>query len=117
MKLKRNLTILIAGLLLFTTVGCVSSTKVTFNTDTPDAEVYVDGELIGKTPVTAKLSNAVWEDPTITIKKEGYKTINSNVQKEVKAANIIFGICLNAPAFLWCYGPKANQNFMLTPEK
>lgn len=116
MKLKRIFTILITSILLFTVISCVSSTNVTFNTDTPNAEIYVDGNLIGKTPVTTELSNAIWEDPTITIKKEGYRTLNSSVQKELKAVNVVFGIFLNPPAFLWCYGPKQFQNFSLVPE-
>ncbi len=116
MKFKRNLTILISAFLIFTTVACVSSTNVTFFTDTEDAEVYIDGELIGSTPATAKLSNGIWNDPTITIKKDGFKTLNTSLQKEVKVPNIALGLLLNWPAFLWCYGPKKNQNFMLTPK-
>lgn len=117
MNFKRNLTILISALLIFSALGCVSSTNVTFDsTNTENAEVYVDGELIGSTPATAKLSNAIWEDPTITIKKDGYKTLNTSLQKEVKTPNIVLGILLNWPAFLWCYGPKQNQNFILTPD-
>lgn len=116
MNFKRNLTILISTILIFSALGCVSSTNVTFYTDAQEAEVYVDGELIGSTPATAKLSNGIWNDPTITIKKDGYKTLNTSLQKEVKTPNIVLGILLNWPAFLWCYGPKRNQNFILTPD-
>lgn len=103
-------------LLLISFASCVSSTNVAFNTDAGETEVYVDGQLIGTTPVTAKLSNAIWNDPAITLKKDGYKTTQVSLQREPKAANIVFGLLLNWPAFLWCYGPKANQNFMMTQE-
>lgn len=108
--------ILLSILLVLTFASCVTSSNVTFYTDVDGAEVYVDGVLIGTTPATAKLSNAIWDDPTITIKKEGYKPLNTGLQKEAKTVNIVLGVIVDWPAFLFCYGPKESQNFMLVPE-
>ena len=114
---SKFLVIGISLILMLSFAGCVSSSKVTFATDVEGAEVYVDGELIGNTPVTITLSNAVWKNPSITFKKDGYVTMDTYLQKEVKPANIVFGLCLNWPAFLWCYGPCEKQNFILPPEQ
>lgn len=103
-------------LLLVSLAGCVSSTKVTFATDVDGAEVYVDGELVGTTPVQTKLSNAIWEDPDVLIRKDGYKDLHSSVNKELKTVNLVCGILLWWPSLLYVSGPKKTQNYILTPE-
>lgn len=113
--MKKIISILLLAALLFTTMGCVSSTNVTFYTDVEGAEVFVDGQSIGTTPITTSMSNAVWEDPEILIRKEGYKDLRTNVRKELKGPNVAFGVLLNTFAWLWCYGPKSAQNFMMIP--
>ena len=116
MKEKTKIMIItVSVLLFFTFTGCVSSTMVTFSTDVEDAEVYVDGSFIGTTPASVKLSNAIWNDPVITIKKDGYKIMNTQVKKEIKGANVALGLTINLPAWLWCYGPSKFQNFLLIP--
>lgn len=62
------------------------------------------------------LSNAIWEDPDIILRKEGYKDVRSVLRKEVKPVNLVCGLLFWWPSLLWYYGPKANQNFFLTPE-
>ena len=42
-------------------------------------------------------------------------TLISYLQKEEKITNLVIGYVINVFAFLWCYGPKENQNFVLTP--
>ncbi len=117
MKLKSKvLTVVLSVFLLLSLTSCVTSTNVTFYADVEETEVYVDGQLIGTTPVTTKLSNAIWDDPTVTLKKDGYKTMTTGLQKEAKGVNIVLGLLVDWPAFLWCYGPKANQNFMMIPD-
>lgn len=73
-------------MLIVTFVGC--STTVHFNATVDGepiegAKVYVDGQLIGETPTTAKLSNAVWEDPDIKITADGYRQLNTGLKKEI----------------------------------
>ena len=115
MKGSKIIAILLFTIIAVGLVGCVSSSDVTFNTDVDGAEVYIDGELIGTTPTTIELSNAVWEDPDIVIRKTGYKDLKTNLRKEIKGPNVVFGLLLNTWAWLWVYGPKENQSFILTP--
>ena len=102
-------------LIVFCT-GCVTSTRVRINSDVEGAEVYIDGQKIGTTPTEIALSNAIWEDPDVVLKKEGYKDLHTNVKKEVKAVNLVSGLLLWLPSLLWVYGPKSNQNYMMIPE-
>lgn len=112
--MKKIITIALAGiLLLINLTGCVSGTNVCFRTDVDGAEVYVDDEFIGTTPVTKKMSNLCWKNPDVTIKKEGYKTLYTEMKKEIVYANVAIGFFLWEPAFLWCYGPKPRQNYIL----
>lgn len=113
---RKIITTIIASLLvIIMCTGCVSSTRVYFQTDVEGAEIYVDGQKIGNSPIEMKLSNAVWEDPDIVIKADGYKDLHTTITREPKVQNIISGCLLFWPAFLYCYGPKQNQYFMLTP--
>lgn len=93
--------------------SCVTSTNVRFESDVEGATVLVDGEDIGTTPVQHKLSNAIWEDPDVVLKKDGYKDQTFSVKKEVKMVNLVCGLILWWPSLLWVYGPKKVQSFSL----
>ena len=43
------------------------------------------------------------------------KITGTFLKKEAKITNCVIGYFINIFAFLWCYGPKENQNFVLTP--
>lgn len=108
-------------LLLFLTCAvffssCVMSTRVTIETVPSEAEVYVDGKLIGESPVTEKMSNAFWEDPDILIKKEGYDDLRTDLDKEIITTNLIAGLLLWFPSLLWVYGPDEDQRYILSEE-
>ena len=116
--MKRFCVIFSSILLIFTFLSC--NTIVHFNATVDGepiegAKVYIDGQLIGKTPVTAELSNAIWEEPIITIKADGYKTLNSTLRNEVKPAPLVCGVLFFWPIALWCYGPIEVQNYELEP--
>ena len=100
--------------------SCVTSTVVRFNTDVDGAEIMVDGFKIGTTPTQYKMSNGFWEDPDVSIKKEGFKDLNFGVKKEVKVFNVVTGVVLSpftlCIPLLWSYGPKTNQNYVMIPE-
>ena len=86
-----------------------------FETNEPGAQVMIDGENIGITPTQVKMSNAIWEDPDVLIKKEGFKDLRLGLDKEVKGVNLVCGLILWWPSLLWVYGPEKNQYFELTP--
>ena len=112
----KRLLLLIVAFAVFTS-SCVLTTMVTIETIPDDVEVYVDSQLIGDSPVTVRMSNAVWEDPEILLKKEGYRDLRTSPQKEVKALNLISGLIFVAIPLLWVYGPEPYQSFMLSEEK
>lgn len=93
------------------------STRVIIDSNVKDAKVTVNGRDVGTTPATVKMSNAVWEDPVISVEKKGYRTKTDTAEKEVKVGAGIVGLLLFWPALGWCYGPKAYQYFTLVQDE
>jgi hypothetical protein len=103
--------------------GCVMSTKMTVTATDPkgtpiaNANVFVNGQSVGYTGSRIKVSNFVGAKSDITVTKEGYNTARIQPVKQVKVANVLCGILLlNVFAWLWVYGPKAEQHVVLSPE-
>ena len=116
-RITKLLTIITLSIMLVSIFSsCVSSTRVYIDTDVDNVEVYVDGKKVGTSPTQIVLSNAVWEDPDIVLKKEGYKDLHTNVNKELKGVNLVCGLLLWWPSLLYCYGPKSNQTYIMIPE-
>ncbi len=117
MKTKKIVSGIIITLMIISLFSsCVTSTRVNINTDVDGATVYIDGQEVGTTPTQVSLSNAIWENPDVVIKKEGYKDLHTDLKKEVKGVNLVCGILIWYPSLLWCYGPKSNQNYILILE-
>lgn len=112
---KKTSTLFVIISALITLNSCVSSTRVVINSKPSNADVYEDGQYVGKTPVSLNISNLVWNSPDITISKDGYTSMPVTLKKEAKITNLVIGYVINVFAFLWCYGPTENQNFVLTP--
>lgn len=110
------LAILIVAVAVTTTTGCVTSTTVTLDSAPQGAEVRLDNQVVGTTPTTVRLSNAVWEDPVLNIRADGYRDMYGSLQKEVKAGNLIVGLLLFWPSLLWCFGPQEYQYYDLIEE-
>ncbi|WP_147634705.1 PEGA domain-containing protein [Treponema pectinovorum] len=115
-KKKFGATVISSLMLFVMFASCVTSTRVQFNTDVEGATLYIDGEKIGTTPTQVKLSNGIWNDPDIILKKEGYQDLRTDLAKEVKGVNLVAGLLIWWPSLLWVYGPKKTQNYMLFPE-
>lgn len=98
--------------------SCVTSTNVSFTTDIEGTEVIIDGKSYGTEPGKVKISNAMWEEPKIVLRKDGYKTKYGYLKKEVKVVNAIFGVLGLGlwPSYLWIYGPKSEQYYIMTAE-
>ena len=105
--------------LAFFSVAC--STKMRVNTDPNGADVYVDGEHQGKSPVTydAKSGPPSSGDINVVAKKEGYKDAEKNVERsEMNTTNFVVGlILLGVPALLWSWEYPSSINLMLQPEQ
>ncbi len=78
-------------------LGCatiVSGTKqtVSFQSQPEGATVTVDGEVMGKTPVTVSIKKQ--ENPMLTFEKEGYQPIKTNMSTSLNGwfwGNIVIG--------------------------
>jgi hypothetical protein len=82
------------------------------------AEVFVNGQLIGKTPnATIEVSSAVWKHYYLKVKCEGYNEIEVEAIKEPKFGMILVGFFLLWFLWLWGYGPKGLQIITLLKKK
>ena len=97
--------------------GCVMTSSVTFDSDPQGADVYVDHRLLGRTPVTISMSNAIWESATVMYRMDGYREARIPVDKEVKATNLVVGLILWWPSLLWVYGPSEYQYVTLIEQR
>jgi predicted S18 family serine protease len=113
--------ILIAAFL----AACQTTTKVNINTNVPGAQVTLNGQSLGTTPITkVKVKNGTGKSYGVVIEKEGYETLQRNLKVETKTANataVIVGyvlsfavlpllLCING---LWIDGPAPDQYFVL----
>ena len=85
-------SIIIISLVLFL-AGCAtlfssSSDTITFISDPKGAEVYLNGDLLGKTPVTKEVEREFFKTMVIVIKKKGYKTKEFNLRNTLTTAAI-----------------------------
>lgn len=93
----KHLLILIGVSVLMQLTGCATivdgKTQQVSITSVPEgAEVLVNGATIGKTPMTYALQRG--EGTVLTVKKEGYATIDRTLNTELNSmfwGNIIFG--------------------------
>ena len=79
-------------LTLMLSMDCASVLKgtqqeVTFNSNPEEAQVFVDGALMGETPLTLKLKKNAYDN--IMVKKEGYATQNLPLEKKFDGIAII----------------------------
>ncbi len=103
-------TVLVASVFL---TGCVTATNVTFDSSPPGADVFVDGEFVGRTPVSRRIGNGFWVDPTIRVELDGHVPVSADIDKELKGINLALGIALWLPALLWVSGPQPRQFYAL----
>lgn len=69
-----------------------SSQKIDIASSPDDAEVWIDGARVGKTPARITLTRG--DSHIIKVQKEGFKDVTLNVNSEVSAwllGNVIFG--------------------------
>ena len=94
---------IVAMLVVFAVLSCLSGcatilagkqADVSFSADPEGAQVYVNGSLMGTTPVQVKLENN--KDYTIEFRKEGYQSKTVFLNKGLGAGwlilDIVFGL-------------------------
>ncbi len=98
--------------------NCVSSTQVRFNSEPEGADVFVDGQKIGKTPTEMKISNAFGRNnPHILLKKEGYQDLSGGLKHETHTTNLICGILIWLPSLFYVEAPKSYQYYVLKKQE
>lgn len=94
--------------------SCASTTLIT--TDPPGAEVYVNEEYLGHSPVTYEDKKIVFSDNVVRIKKEGYKEMTNFFSRD-EAPNVgaIVGGIFVWPIWLWALEYKPEHHYKLEP--
>ncbi|MFN0030831.1 MAG: PEGA domain-containing protein [Flavobacteriales bacterium] len=107
--MKHLLPILSAALLLS---SCSSTTMIQ---STPSgADVYMDGQPLGKTPVSYSDTKIVGSSTSVTLKKEGYADLNTTLTRDEKAdVGAIIGGCFLLFPFLWTMEYNPTHNYTL----
>jgi hypothetical protein len=96
--------------------GCTMTTRVTIDSNVHGAQVNLDGEIIGVTPINNyKVKNRIFKEYPVLLTKEGYKPTYSKLKIESKLASMI-GCIFIVPA-IWLEGPQKLQYFVMEPEK
>jgi len=89
-------TFLIASLFLLTsscaTVFKGNSNKINFNSNPQGAQIYVNGNYMGDTPIILKLESK--QTYNIEFRKEGYKTKTFNITNHIGVGWIILDVIL-----------------------
>ncbi len=111
--MTRTLTLaLILGTVLLLS-SC--STSVQLSTEPPGADVEINGQAQGKTPLTLTMTDFDFTEYSVTFRKLGYQDKTVVLQKELKTGPFIGGFLI-WPIWLWCYGPMDAYNFQLVPK-
>jgi hypothetical protein len=106
-------TLLLITITLLVLLFSACSTSVTIDTDPPGAEVRLNYQRIGTTPVTVVLSDAVWEEFFVEISKPGYRTIRTTLRKEIKPGAVVGGLLGFVVPWLYAWGPAPYHYFEL----
>ena len=91
------------------------STSVQIASEPQGADVEINGQAQGKTPLSITLSDLDWTQYNVTLRKLGYQDKTVVLEKELKAGPFIGGFFI-WPFWVWCYGPMDNYNFQLIPK-
>jgi len=94
-KMPRVLTVLVCCVLAVSLIGCATLFKqknrtVSFDSDPKGADVYINGNRMGKTPMPLMLSNL--KPVTVTFKKEGYEDKTYIINTKVGGGWVVLDI-------------------------
>ncbi len=102
------------GVLLFS--SCASTTLIT--TDPPGAEVYVNDEYLGESPVTYQDRKVALSQNVLRIKKDGYnEELTFFSRDEEPNVGAIIGGFFVFPLWLWALDYKPLHHYKLEPEE
>jgi hypothetical protein len=107
----------ITAFLMVSILGC--TTMVSIDSTPQGADVLINEQYVGKTPVKKKLSDFAAKTYNVILRKTGYEEVRAILEKEIKAAPILASIPLFFAPFplLWVYGPEKDHYYKLYPEE
>ncbi|MBI3141379.1 MAG: SHOCT domain-containing protein [Bacteroidetes bacterium] len=94
--------------------GCASSTMIT---STPsEADVYVNGELKGKTPYKHEDEEIIFTKTRIELRKEGHQNLSTSITRdeEIMVEPAVVGFFF-WPVWLWVMGYSDEHHYDLLP--
>jgi len=96
--------------------------EVNVNSDPQRAQIFIDGKLMGETPITLKMESK--KTYLIEFKKEGYKTKTFNLTNHVGAGWIILDVLaglipvvVDAATGAWYHLDQKNVNMILEKQQ
>ena len=97
--------------------GCSSTTLI--KTDPPDAKLYMNDELMGRTPYSYTDKKIAGSQTQIRIEKEGYDTFYTTLKRNERAdvGAIVVGVFLILIPFLWMLQYKPERMYELKKEE
>lgn len=98
------------------TSGCVSTTLI--KSAPPGAKVYLDGEMVGRTPYTMSDTKIVGSTTHVRLELEGYEPYTASISRneEFSPGACIGGVLVLFP-FLWIMSYKPEHNYELSPAR
>jgi hypothetical protein len=111
---NERLSFLFVILMSAVLIGCSSSVEIA--SDPSGADVDINGQSYGETPVDISLSDFDFNVYHLTLTKLGYQDKTITLQNEIKVGPFVGGFIF-WPFWLWCYGPQDNYRFKLDPER
>jgi hypothetical protein len=125
--MKKNVSVFVLVSFIFLLSNCATIFKgtteeVNFNSDPQAADVYVNGQNLGKTPVALELK--VNKTYTIEFRKEGYKSKSYTINNEVGVGWVILdvlaglvGVIVDGITGAWYSLDQENVNAVLEEQQ
>lgn len=108
------------GLLIVSAIfmGCSTTTRVFIDSFPTNAQVVMDGKVIGNTPIrNYRIKNRIGKEYFIVLTKEGYEPLQATLKTEIKAASFIGAALFGDIPLVWFEGPQKGQYFILREKK
>jgi hypothetical protein len=89
-----SFTLLFASITILLTAGCATiftgtTDTINFSSNVDPVRVYVDGRLIGETPLKASINRQIGQGPRIKFEKKGYGTQEFYLEKQFNWVSIL----------------------------
>ncbi|MCH2199169.1 MAG: PEGA domain-containing protein [Flavobacteriales bacterium] len=112
--MQRTARLLSILLISFTLISCSSKTMITSSPS--GAKLYLDGNMVGKTPYKHRDAKASFSNTLIRMEMLGYETLNAEIVKDddVHVGAVIGGFFFLIP-WIWALEYDSNYHYQLQP--